>query len=262
MTEVKLNFQLNKLKNNILIKKIIKKLFFKNKIDYSNLTVEIDDRSREYVKSAGKFSLKSEVEMWTIICCLRNLLNQNVDGDIVETGVWKGGTLILLKKILDEFNIKKNIFGFDTFEDGFDEPSEFDKKIKYNNINNKNLFVKNFDYKNFETCSLEDALNNIKNNCSIKDDIFLIKGKVQKTLENKNLNKIAFLLLDTDYYDSTKFTLDKLYDKVVYNGIIYIDDYGNWNGARKAVDEFFLGRKIKPFLIRTSFSSRIFIKNI
>ena len=53
MTEVKLNFQLNKPKNNILIKKIIKKLFFKNKIDYSNLIVEIDDRSREYVKSAG-----------------------------------------------------------------------------------------------------------------------------------------------------------------------------------------------------------------
>ena len=44
--------------------------------------------------------------------------------------------------------------------------------------------------------------------------------------------------------------------------IIYIDDYGNWKGAKQAVDEFFIERKINPFLIRTSSASRIFIKNI
>ena len=69
-------------------------------------------------------------------------------------------------------------------------------------------------------------------------------------------------MLDTDYYESTKFALEKLYDKVSKNGIIYIDDYGNWKGAKQAVDEFFKRKKINPFLIRTSSASRIFIKNI
>ena len=50
-------------------------------------------------------------------------------------------------------------------------------------------------------------------------------------------------MLDTDYYESTKFALEKLYDKVSKNGIIYIDDYGNWKGAKQAVDEFFKRKK-------------------
>ena len=92
--------------------------------------------------------------------------------------------------------------------------------------------------------------------------MILIKGKVEDTLIKQDIKKISFLLLDTDYYDSTLFSLNSMYDKVVKNGIIYIDDYGNWKGAKQAVDEFFKRKKINPFLIRTSSASRIFIKNI
>ena len=245
-----------------MIKKIIKKLFSNNKrICYSNLIVDIDDDSKEYIKLVSRYALKGELEIWAIISSFRNVLNQKIDGDVVEAGVWKGGTIILLKKILDEFDVKKKIIGFDTFEYGFDKPSEYDKKIKYGVSTEKNLFIKKFNYKNFEAIPIKDSLENIKKNCSNIDDILLVKGKIQETLETQNLNKISFLLLDLDYYESTKFVLDKLYDKVTKNGIIYIDDYGNWGGAKKAVDEFFSRKGIVPFLIRTSSSSRIFIKN-
>ena len=94
------------------------------------------------------------------------------------------------------------------------------------------------------------------------DDTHLVKGKIEETLKRQNINKISFLLLDTDYYESTLLSMNELYEKVSNNGIIYIDDYGNWGGARKAIDEFFYKKKIKPFLIRSSFASRLFIKNI
>ena len=238
-----------------------KKFYKKSKIDYHNKTVEIDDLSKKYIKDSLDYTFKSELDMWTVINSLRYILNQNIAGDIVETGVWKGGTLILIKKVLSEFNIKKKIIGFDTFEDGFEEPGEYDRKIKYGVSDMKNLYIKKFDYQNFEASSLSNTINNIKSRNLNMDNIYLVKGKIQETLKKQNINKISFLLLDTDYYETTLLSINELYDKVSYNGVIYIDDYGNWGGARKAIDEFFHKKKIKPFLIRSSFVSRLFIKN-
>jgi hypothetical protein len=72
-------------------------------------------------------------------------------------------------------------------------------------------------------------------------NVIFIKGKVEDTLVQANQlpNAISFLRLDTDWYESTKIELDILYEKLIPGGILVIDDYANWNGVRKAVDEFF-----------------------
>ena len=245
-----------------MIKKILKKIFSDKNNSYQDMIIEMDSKSEALIKASSEYTFKSKLEMWTVICCLRNIINQKIDGDIVETGVWKGGTLILVKKILEDYEAKKKIIGFDTFEGGFEKPSELDKKIRYGFKEKGNLYNKTFNYKKFETSSLNNTLSNIKKNCKNIEELYLIKGKIENTLEKENIKKISLLMLDTDYYESTKFALEKLYDKVSQNGIIYIDDYGNWKGAKQAVDEFFEKKKINPFLIRTSSASRIFIKNI
>ena len=246
-----------------MIKKILRKIFFNKNNLYQNMIVEMDINSELFIKASSKYTFKSELEMWTVMCCLRNIINQKIDGDIVETGVWKGGTLILIKKILEDCNAKKKIIGFDTFEGGFEAPGELDKKILFGFKEKKRIYEDNtpFNFKKFKTSSLTDTLSNIKKNCKNVDELYLIKGKIEDTLDKENIKKISLLMLDTDYYGSTKFALEKLYDKVSQNGIIYIDDYGNWKGAKQAVDEFFKSKKINPFLIRTSTASRIFIKN-
>ena len=245
-----------------MIKKILKKIFSNKDNSYQDMIIEMDSKIEAFIKASSEYTFKSKLELWTVVCCVRNIINQKIDGDIVETGVWKGGTLILVKKILEDYKLKKKIIGFDTFDEGFEKPGELDKKIRYGFKENGNLYNKNFNYKKFETSSLTNTLSNIKKNCKNIDEIYLIKGKVEDTLERENIKEISFLMLDTDYYESTKFALEKLYDKVKHNGIIYIDDYGNWKGAKQAVDEFFTRKKIDPFLIRTSSASRIFIKNI
>ena len=85
-------------------------------------------------------------------------------------------------------------------------------------------------------------------------------GKVEETLSiNNNLpNEISILRLDTDWYESTKMELDILYPKLVKGGILIIDDYGHWKGARKAVDEYFLGKKVVKNFI--DYSCRMIIK--
>jgi O-methyltransferase len=91
-------------------------------------------------------------------------------------------------------------------------------------------------------------------------NLICIKGPVEKTLQiKKNLpKKISILRLDTDWYQSTKIELIKLFPLVEKKGIIIIDDYGYWKGARKAVDEYFKNKNLTMFKI--DFTGRLIIK--
>jgi hypothetical protein len=90
--------------------------------------------------------------------------------------------------------------------------------------------------------------------------LVFVKGKVEHTLPYPDINEIALLRLDTDWYESTKHELETLYDKLVSGGVLIIDDYGHWSGARKAVDEFIEKRNLKLFLNRIDYTARIAIK--
>jgi len=87
-----------------------------------------------------------------------------------------------------------------------------------------------------------------------------VKGLFQETLPACEVQKIAFLHIDGDWYDSVRVCLDHLYDRVSPGGIIQIDDYGHWAGARKAVDEFLRQRSIDVPLERLDYTGRQFVK--
>jgi len=126
------------------------------------------------------------------------------------------------------------------------------KKLEKKNVDRKeNILIAD--------CSIEQVIKNFNENV-IKNDLITIKGKVEETLLNKdNLpSKISLLRLDTDWYSSTKIELEILYPLLEKNGILIIDDYGYWQGARKAVDEYFLDKKVTIFKI--DFTGRMIIK--
>ena len=109
--------------------------------------------------------------------------------------------------------------------------------------------------------SLEDVLNSSKKLFSNSDDFIFIKGKVENTLIEKNNipEKISFLRLDTDFYESTKIELETLYPRVSKKGVLIIDDYGDFPGCRKAVDEYFLNKNV--LMIGVDKSCRVIIKD-
>jgi len=92
------------------------------------------------------------------------------------------------------------------------------------------------------------------------EKIHFIKGKVEDTLPEPSVGKIALLRLDTDWYESTRHELEHLYDLLVPGGILIIDDYGHWSGCKKAVDEFMAARGINIFLSRIDYTGRLAIK--
>ena len=145
------------------------------------------------------------------------------------------------------------------------EPTKYDDNFL--DVNAKEEWLKNKSKDDINlsfNCysSLDDVKENLKMYSQNKnlDDVKLIMGKVEETLSiNSNLpNEITILRLDTDWYESTKIELDILYPKLVNGGVLIIDDYGHWKGARKAVDEYFFGKKvIKNFI---DYSCRMIIK--
>jgi hypothetical protein len=88
----------------------------------------------------------------------------------------------------------------------------------------------------------------------------LVKGPVESTIPATIPDQLAILRLDTDWYESTKHELDHLYPRLVSGGILIIDDYGHWQGARQAVDEYFARQNLKPLLSRIDYTCRIMIK--
>jgi O-methyltransferase len=219
--------------------------------------IEVNKYEKKLINKCLQYSMTNFERMWSLIQSFHHVRQESLVGDFVECGVWKGGNIILLKKLIEKFNFKKNIYGFDTFE-GMVEPSFYD--VNYNNKSAKKMFDehKKKDI-GFAMCSLDDVKRNIKKNTKT-NNIFLIKGKVENTLKNKKKlpKKISILRLDTDFYESTKIELEILFPRLVKGGVLIVDDYGFWKGAKKAVDEYFCD--YRQFMHYVDHSCRLLIK--
>jgi hypothetical protein len=156
----------------------------------------------------------------------------------------------------------RKLYLFDTFE-GMPPPTDFDRSAADHAKAAVQLqHADKFQGDNVWCYStLEEVRKNIDKAGYPPENIIYVKGKVEETLPEKSIEDIALLRLDTDWYESTKHELETLFDKLVPGGIMIIDDYGHWSGAKKAVDEFFAKRKIIPFLNRIDYTGRLFIKN-
>lgn len=184
----------------------------------------------------------------------------NINGVFVECGVWKGGCAAIMGFVADRAKSNRKIWLFDSFE-GLPEPTEKDgqkaREYALNRASGKLLTI------NKCVGPLEDVKKIFFEILKINpENVKISKGWFQDTLPKmkEKIGSIAILRLDGDWYESTKCCLDNLYDCVIKNGYIIIDDYGHWEGARRALDEFFITKKIKPSLIKVDYTGIYFQK--
>jgi len=90
--------------------------------------------------------------------------------------------------------------------------------------------------------------------------IHFVRGRVEDTIPASAPELIALLRLDTDWYDSTKHELIHMFPRLSKAGVIIIDDYGHWRGAREACDEYFAQNRIPILLNRIDYTGRIALK--
>jgi SAM-dependent methyltransferase len=229
---------------------------------FNKTPVEASNDEKELIKLIRKYSMNSSLRSWVLIVALKEIFEKNIEGDFVETGVWKGGNLILFKKYIQKYNLKdRKIFGYDTFE-GMAEPTMYDKDFK--NISALE-YVRNKKIENYSSYHSKINLDQVKENFIKEtgdiDNLLLFKGRTNDTLQknNKVPDKIAILKLGTCFYESPKFELEIMYEKLQKGGYLIVDDYGWWKGAKLAFDDFFKNNKHNLHFV--DHTSRFFIKD-
>ncbi|MFN8356737.1 MAG: TylF/MycF/NovP-related O-methyltransferase [Spirosomataceae bacterium] len=188
------------------------------------------------------------------------IVDNEVEGAIVECGVWKGGsTMMMVKTLLQRGVTDREIYLYDTYE-GMPEPTEKDKDLAGTSAqgtwsDNQTDTVNEWCYS-----PLEEVQKNIYATGYPKEKIHFVKGKVEDTIPGTLPTAIALLRLDTDWYDSTYHELVHLYPLLQVKGALIIDDYGHWQGAREAVDQYFAENQINMLLNRIDYTGRIGLK--
>jgi hypothetical protein len=183
------------------------------------------------------------------------ILSNNIEGVIIECGVETGAFEYIWINELIKNNTVRDIYLYDTFG-GLTEPGEYDytcatsihysmnKEEVYNTWKNHTITEK---INGWCYTPLEHVQNRLNSTGYPQNNIHYIVGDVMETLKDKTKipEKIAILRLDTDWYESSKFELEQMYDNVVTGGVIIFDDYYHWDGQRRATDDFFNSINIK-----------------
>lgn len=219
---------------------------------------ELEPRDHALLERVRHLTMTGQVAQWEFIRAVRYVEGGAVPGDIVECGVWRGGYLALAGMLRDELGFDREIWGYDTFA-GMTEPAAVDRKF-HNQMSAAipHAEMDRGDHNAWCYASLQDVIANFSG--VAKGRLRTVKGPVEETLAvASNLpDRIAILRLDTDWYESTKAELEILYPRLSPGGVLIIDDYGEWEGARKAVDEYFAGEPV--WLQRVNQTVRMMIK--
>jgi hypothetical protein len=180
--------------------------------------------------------------------CVVDVVERRVPGDLVETGVWRGGAVIFMRALLRVLEVTDRlVWAADSFE-GLPEPDP-EKYPREHQAYKSAAMTK---YYNHLAASLDDVKRNFAAYGMLDDQVRFLKGWFKDTLPDAPIGAIAVLRLDGDYYESTRDALTSLYDRVSPGGYVIVDDYGedSWTYCRKAVDEFREARGITDPLIQ------------
>jgi len=217
--------------------------------------VDIDPVDRKIIEAVRPYTMTSQERILALLQAVRYIVRYNIHGSIVECGVWKGGSIMAAMYALLDMNVQdRDLFLFDTFT-GMPAPSKHD--VEFRGKSAAQLMSERDEWAKAE---LADVRNNVLQTSYPKERVFFVLGRVEVTIPEQAPEQIALLRLDTDWYESTHHELTHLFPRLVPGGVLIIDDYGHWKGARKAVDEYF-AKNFTPILLhRIDYTGRIAVK--
>ncbi|MFI8438719.1 TylF/MycF/NovP-related O-methyltransferase [Streptomyces sp. NPDC079020] len=198
---------------------------------------DYDDEAKEIIRAVKPYSMTSPERLNAFILATRHIVRHDIPGDIVECGVWRGGSMQACAKTLMSLGeTERELYLFDTFE-GMTPPTAEDLRRDGRSAQEL-LDAQGKDRPIWAVASLEDVMAGFGTVPYPKNRIHYVRGRVEDTLPANAPEQISILRLDTDWYASTRHELEHLYSRLVSGGVLLIDDYGYWQGSRQAVDEF------------------------
>lgn len=203
------------------------------------------------------YTMTSRERILAVVDATRYIARNKIPGAIVECGVWRGGSsMAAAYTLMQEKDADRCLYLYDTFT-GMTPPSDMD--ISHDGSMARDLFPTN--QESWCAAEIDDVKQNLYGTGYPNDLINFIVGRVEETVTpNCQPEEIALLRLDTDWYESTLHELTHLFPRLAKNGVLIIDDYGHWQGARKAVDEYLARYGLDFLLYRIDYSGRMLIK--
>ena len=221
----------------------------RNRADMEPEFLEVYERCSEYTMTSAE-------RMYGLWSAVRYIAGRALEGDYVECGVWRGGSSMLAAlEFKRQAAEDRRFFLYDTFE-GMAEPTPEDGAVARSEWSRHRRESHN------DWCysPLDEVRANMLSTGLPEDRLELVKGKVEDTIPGTAPAQIALLRLDTDWYASTRHELEHLFPRLRPGGVLIVDDYGHWQGARQAVDEYFAEHGISTLLVRLDETGRVAVK--
>jgi O-methyltransferase len=217
-----------------------------------------DEEARAVIRAVRPWTMTSPEKLFALVVAVRYVVDRAIPGDIVECGVWRGGSMQAIARLLAARGVTdRELHLFDTFE-GMPPPTEDD--VRRGGPPAAELLATRPKTANvWAIADLEDVKAGMAQVDYPPERIHYHPGLVEDTIPAGAPEQIALLRLDTDWYASTKHELDHLYDRVPSGGVVIIDDYDYWDGSRKAVDEFIAQTGARLLLVPMA-SGRLAVK--
>jgi hypothetical protein len=209
--------------------------------------------------------------LYAVYAAVKYIVAAGVGGDVVECGVFKGGAAIMIAQSLAHFgDTSRRIFLFDTFE-GWPVPT--DQDTDFLGQQHRKLYQEDLERSREASATappsvyrLADFFDRTRdailgNTQYPHDRIHFVRGLVEQTLPHADMtDDLALLRLDTDYYESTAWEMKVLWPRLVTHGVLMLDDYGQFHGARRAIDEYLAANAIRGLLHRDDVTGRCMVK--
>ena len=166
-----------------------------------------------------------------------SVIQRRIPGDLMETGVWRGGACIMMRAILQAYDLRsRRVWLVDSFEGvPAPDPEHYPADAGATFHEFPDLVV-----------GLDEVKSNFERFGLLDDQVVFLKGWFRDTLPSADVDRLALLRLDGDLYESTIIPLEALYDKVSRGGFVIVDDFHVVDGCRTAVEDFFESRSISP----------------
>jgi O-methyltransferase len=248
-----------------LVKQIIKQFF--SRCGYQlvprgpEFPVDFGPEDIAIIKAVYPYTMTSPERILALIQAVSYVVRYHIPGDIVECGVWRGGSIMAAALTLMRLNqSNKDFYLFDTFA-GTVKPGPLD--VAFDGAQATEEFERQRitdDSSNWSNASLEEVKAAVFSTGYNQERFHFITGRVEDTIPSQAPASISILRLDTDWYKSTRHELTHLFPRLSRGAVLIIDDYGHYQGARQACDEYFSEQNICLLLNRIDYTGRIAVK--
>jgi len=222
-----------------------------------------EDMEREFIdlyERCRAFSMASPERLYAVYQAVRYVLRYGIDGAIVECGVWRGGaSMMAALTLLASNETRRTLYLYDTFG-GMPAPTERDVDVRANPAGPKWHAARRGDGSTWAYAPRVEVEKNIFGTGYPAGNVRFIEGRVEDTIPQNIPDRIAVLRLDTDWYESTYHELRYLFPRLLPGGVLLLDDYGHWQGAREATDRYFAEVQTPILLSRVDYTGRVAVK--